>query len=254
MSKRIVEKPDYGNWVPTKMIYIPGFACILFLGLSFLYPILMVGAAFSLLCLAYFSYAYYRFSPRGGSIQAKVNGMVLDRLDWDGQGRVLDIGCGNGPLAIGLAKKYPHARVAGMDYWGRGWEYSTRVCERNAEIEGVANRVTFRKGSAAALPFEDEAFDAAVSNLVFHDVGYAKNKKDLIREALRVVKKGGRFAFQDLFLIRMMFGEIDDLVETIRGWGVEHVEFVDTSGSKFIPTALKLPFMLGTIGILYGTK
>jgi hypothetical protein len=30
------------------------------------------------------------------------------------------------------------------------------------------------------------------------------------------------------------------------------VEFVKTADSVFIPKALKLPFMLGTIGILYG--
>ena len=80
------------------------------------------------------------------------------------------------------------------------WEYSKAVCERNAEIEGVAGRMNFQKASAAALPFEDEHFDAAVRNLVFHEVGDVINKRELLREALRVVKRGGAFAFQDLFL------------------------------------------------------
>ena len=44
------------------------------------------------------------------------------------------------------------------------------------------------------------------------------------------------------------------MLETIRSWGIETVEFVDTSDSDFIPKALKLPFMLGTVGILYGRK
>ena len=69
-----------------------------------------------------------------------------------------------------------------------------------------------------------------------------------------MAKKGGWFVFQDLFLWRLVYGEIDDLLETIRSWGIETVEFVDTSDSDFIPKALKLPFMLGTVGILYGRK
>ena len=82
----------------------------------------------------------------------------------------------------------------------------------------------------------------------------AKDKREVIREALRVIKKGGRFAFQDLFLSRELYGEIDDLLETIRGWGIAEVAFVDTSSSDFVPAALKLPFMLGKVGIIYGTK
>ena len=48
--------------------------------------------------------------------------------------------------------------------------------------------------------------------------------------------------------------ELDDLLETIEGWGIAEVTFLDTSASEFIPTALKLPFMLGNISIIYGTK
>jgi len=151
-------------------------------------------------------------------------------------------------------RKYPHAQVTGIDYWGGVWEYSLGVCERNAELEGVAEWVTFQQASASALPFEDGAFDAAVSNLVFHEVRDAKDKRDVIKEALRAVKKGGAFAFQDLFLLKRIYSKVDDLLETIRSWGIESVDFANTSDSDFIPRALKLPFMVGTIGILYGKK
>jgi len=55
-------------------------------------------------------------------------------------------------------------------------------------------------------------------------------------------------------LWKRLYGEIDDLLETIESWGIERVEFVDTSVLDFIPKALKLPFMMGTIGILHGRK
>jgi ubiquinone/menaquinone biosynthesis C-methylase UbiE len=179
---------------------------------------------------------------------------VIEHLEWNGEGKALDIGCGNAPLAIELAKRYPNTHVTGIDHWGGTWEYSRAVCEKNAAIESVASRMTFQKASAASLPFEDAYFDAVVSNLVFHEVGGVSDKRELIREALRVVKKGGAFAFQDLFLVKKYYGDVDDLVATIRSWGIKEVAFANTSHSEFIPKALRLPFMLGKIGIIYGKK
>ena len=76
----------------------------------------------------------------------------------------------------------------------------------------------------------------------------------MIREALRVVKKDGKFAFQDLFLLKPVYGDMDALVATIKSWGVDEVEFVETRNAPFIPAALKLPFMVGRIGIIKGQK
>jgi ubiquinone/menaquinone biosynthesis C-methylase UbiE len=38
------------------------------------------------------------------------------------------------------------------------------------------------------LPFADEHFDAVVSNFVFHEVKDVKDKRAVIKEALRVLK------------------------------------------------------------------
>ena len=245
---------DYGNWVSRKFVYVPGALALAFLALSILVPPLAVGAALSLAALAYFAYARRAFSAGGGNVQARIWGAVLDRLDWDGRGSLLDIGCGNAPLVIEAAKRYPTARVVGIDYWGGAWEYSARACRLNAERAGVADRVEFQKASAAALPFADESFDAAISNLVFHEVQDVADKREVVREALRVVRKGGVFAFQDLFIERRLYGDVDDLLATIRGWGVESVAFADTRESCAIPRALRLPFMVGRIGVISGRK
>jgi len=247
-------KADYGNWVSRRLIYFPGVLAVVFLALSiFSYYFLIIALPF-LIITAYFSYSYYEFSPAGGDIQARIREFVLDRLEWDGKGTVLDIGCGNGALAVKLAKRYPGAAVTGIDYWEGKWGYSQASCERNAAIEGVAGRVKFQKASAASLPFEDGAFDAAISNFVFHEVQHAHNKRDVIKEALRTVKKGGYFVFQDLFPVKQWYGDINSLLEEIRGWGVDDVRYVNTSNAEFIPAALKLPFMVGSIGIIYGRK
>lgn len=254
MAEEKGQTPNYGNWVSSRLLHIFGSLGAVCLVATFFFLPLIAGAALFFAVFAYFAYSRYLFSPPGGDIQAKVRELVLDHLDWQGNGKAIDIGCGNAALAIRLAKKYPNATATGIDYWGGKWEYSKSVCEQNAQIEQVSDRTVFQKASASKLPFDDGYFDGAVSNFVFHEVGDTKDKREVIKEALRVVKKGGKFAFQDLFLEKHSYGDIDKLLAEIRKWGIEEVHFQNTSRAEFIPAALKLQFMLGAIGIIYGTK
>lgn len=248
------EKPNYGNWVPMRLVYLPCLVALVFLGFAFLLQILVIPAVFFFLVFAYFAYARHLFAAEGGDLQGRVLDLVLERLNWNGEGQALDIGCGNGALVVKLARKYPNTQVTGIDYWGERWEYSKDVCEKNAKIAGVDQRVTFQKASASKLPFESEHFDAAVSNFVFHEVSDTADKREVIKEALRVVKKGGKFAFQDEFLMKRMYGSTDDLIKFVQSLGVTKVDFVQTRDAQFIPRAMKLPFMLGDMGMIAGEK
>jgi len=245
---------DYGNWVSARLVVLPGVLSVLVAFLGFMYwPLGLLALPFLLVCL-YFAHARYLFSSRVGNLQARIEALVLEHLAWDGAGRALDIGCGKCPLTIALAKTFPRAQVTGIDRWGAAWEYAQSVCERNARAEAVATRVTFRRASAASLPFEDGAFDAAVSNLVFHEVRGVAERTALLAEMLRVVKKGGRFAFQDLFLWKRAYGDSETVLATLRGWGLKSVELIRTCEAPFIPRAVRLPFMVGTMAIICGTK
>jgi SAM-dependent methyltransferase len=254
MKEQLSGKTNYGNWVSKRLIIVPAAMTVICLALLLASGFFLIGVVIFALLLAYFAFAYHRFSPTGGDVQTMILDLVLKRIDWDGTGRAIDIGCGNGALGIKVAKKYQNARVTGIDYWGADWDFAKETCMKNAGVEGVIGRMEFLKASASSLPFTDEYFDLAVSNFVFHEVNDTKDKRDVIKEALRVVKKGGKFVFQDLFLVKSIYGEPDDLIKTIRSWGVENVEFINTSNESFIPRALKLPFMIGRIGIICGTK
>jgi SAM-dependent methyltransferase len=251
---------DYGNWIRRRIIVIMLAMGIiaLIIGLLpiavFIRIIALVIAGLTLGTAAFVMYMYYQFSARGGDYQRKLWRFVLEHLRWDGQGTALDIGTGNGPLAIMLAKQHPEAHVTGIDFWGSDWEYSHQVCEINAVIEGVARQVSFQKASAANLPFEDGQFDAAVSHFVFHEVADADDKREVIREALRVLRKGGVFAFQDMFFDDKLYGSVDDLVNTIKSWGIEDVRFVDTRQALNTPRLLRHPRVLGKAALIYGTK
>ena len=246
-------KPNYGNWVSKRIIYTPAVLGFMLCMLGLLYSVLLIPAVFFLLVSAYFAYARVLFAGRR-NVQGRIVGLVLSHLDWSGEGRALDIGCGSAALTLKLAERYPTAQVVGVDSWSGNWEYSKEMCERNAKIEGVTGRVTFQKASASALPFGDGYFDAVVSNLVFHEVRDSADKREVVREALRVLKKGGKFSFQDLFLLRHVYGDIGDFLAIIQRWGISKVEFVETRKASFIPLMLRLPFMVGRIGIIAGEK
>jgi hypothetical protein len=70
---------------------------------------------------------------------------------------------------------------------------------------------------------------------------------------LRVVKKGGVFAFQDLYN-KQFYGDIDLFYEELKTWGLKEVKLIDTSDLVFIPLALRVNHMLGNSRILYGIK
>ncbi|MEL7609113.1 MAG: class I SAM-dependent methyltransferase [Bacillota bacterium] len=263
--KNEMGKPAYGNWVPAEMIRKIGALLLIFCALDIALWIWLQGwfalkillgliAVFFLIVIVYFSRARWWFSSDGGDVQGKVLGVLLDHIKGNGGARALDIGCGSGALSIRLAKRYPGALVTGIDYWGGGWGFSQKQCEENARLEGVADRMEFRRGSASKLPFSDGRFDLVVSNLTFHEVRDSKNKLDAIAEALRVLKSGGEFVFQDLFLVKSYYGTTQELISAVARMGGEGVRFVDTSRSPFIPKVLKLPFMIGTLGLLCGKK
>lgn len=271
MKENSSQKPVYGSWVSDGRIRQTSMMCGLFALLTVAFALLaalagqgawayalgavcLVLAALFFVSAKYFVRAQRLFAPEGGDVQGKVVGLVLDKIHWDGRGEALDIGCGSGALAIQLAKRYPDAQVSAIDYWGGSWGYFQQQCEENARLEGVPGRIAFSRASASKLPFADGTFDLTVSNLVFHEVADVKDKRDCIREALRVLKPGGRFVFQDLFLIERYYGKPEELVAFVKSCGASEALFADTSKSAFIPKALRLPFMVGTLGMLIGMK
>ena len=260
------QKANYGNWVPEKILYMGLAGTIIFAILTGIFGVglhqtvlAVIAGIICLLTLAmtlymYICHEYFAFGK--GDMMAKVHKHLVDHLKWNGQGTLLDIGCGAAPLTIRCAKAFPQAKLTGMDYWGVEWNYAKEQCERNAKIEGVEGRITFQKGDAAHLDFADESFDAAVSNFVFHEVRSAKDKRDVVREALRVVKKGGVFSFQDMFSQKALYGDMDAFVEELKKEGISEIHYIGNLEKKldFIPGYIRAPWMIFGMGIIYGRK
>jgi SAM-dependent methyltransferase len=122
--------------------------------------------------------AYQRFMGRYSDPLAREFATALGIAPGE---RVVDVGCGTGALTAVLAELVGAANVAGVD------PSEPFVAQACARVPGADLRVA----PAEALPFEDAAFDAALSQLVFH---FVSNPVAAVREMARVTRPGGRVA------------------------------------------------------------
>ena len=164
----------------------------------------------------------------------------------------LDVGCGSGALTIACAKRNPSGRMVGIDRWGVEYaSYSRKLCERNARAEGVSN-ITFQQGDARHLDFPDETFDAVTSNYVYHNITGA-DKQALLRESLRVLKRGGVFAIHDL-MEPSRYGDMDEFLRKLREDGFQEAQLLPTADGSFMtPWEGKTLFLSGS-ALLVGRK
>src|SRR5262245_12765995 len=144
---------------------------------------------------------------------------VLDAVPWRGDERVLDVGCGNGFLLVEAARRLTTGTATGIDVWLAGaGQQSGQAARRNAELEGVADRVELRDVDARAMPFADGAFDVVLSGLMLHHAGGAADRARVLEEMVRVVRPGGVIALYDM--LPFVVGAAGQL----RASGLERVE------------------------------
>jgi ubiquinone/menaquinone biosynthesis C-methylase UbiE len=125
---------------------------------------------------------------------------LLDRLDLKGDERLLDVGCGRCAVLLMAAQRLPRGRAVGVDVWTAKDQSGNaeQMTRRNAELEGVAERVELLTADMRQLPFEDGSFDVVVSSFAIHNISGAGERAKAMREAARVLKKGGKLAIADI--------------------------------------------------------
>jgi demethylmenaquinone methyltransferase / 2-methoxy-6-polyprenyl-1,4-benzoquinol methylase len=98
--------------------------------------------------------------------------------------RILDLGCGTGELTRLAARRYPGARVLGVDFTRE----MLRVAARRTGGAARAGRIDYGRGTAMHLPVADATFDVVTNAFL------ARNLVDLdaaMREMRRVLRPGG---------------------------------------------------------------
>ena len=253
---------DYGRWMSNPVFYVVGgllvfMAVLTVLSFTVFYlprpgAVLAAGTAALAALLVWITWIRRQYAFGGGGIMERVHRVVLSHLDYDGQGSLLEVGCGSGALSIRAALTWPETKVTGMDYWGAVYNYSKALCEKNAASEGVASRCVFRHGDANHLDFPDESFDAVISNYVYHNIMGADMHK-LLLESLRVLKKGGVFALNDDMKPKL-YGDMDAFAQKLREMGYQDVRLIDTAEEAFGSRRRAAMMMLGSSRLLVGRK
>jgi SAM-dependent methyltransferase len=124
---------------------------------------------------------------------------LLAELGLRGDEHVLDVGCGRGAVLMLAARRLPAGRAVGADVWRRRDQSgnSRAATERNAAAEGVRDRVELVDADARDLPFASASFDLVVSSLALSNIRLADGRAQALREAVRVLRPGGRLRIVD---------------------------------------------------------
>jgi demethylmenaquinone methyltransferase/2-methoxy-6-polyprenyl-1,4-benzoquinol methylase len=168
---------------------------------------------------------------------------------------ILDLATGTADLAIALAKRNPQAHIIGMDIS----EKMLEIGKEKVTKQKLDGQIELRLGNAAALPYEDDRFDAVT-------VAFGvRNFEDLdkgISEIHRVLKPNGQavileFSMPERFPVKQMYRFYFKRILPYVGKRISK----DESAYNYLPSSVEhFPIpetflqLLATKGLKNGTK
>ncbi|MGQ9629149.1 MAG: class I SAM-dependent methyltransferase [bacterium] len=153
-----------------------------------------------------------------GGLEATKELIELCRVDMNSY--VLDVGCGVGITACYIAKEYG-CKVIAIDIS----ENMVKRAEERVKRKGMEEKIEFRIADAQSIPFEDDLFDAVISESVN---AFIENKQKVINEYKRVVKPRGYVGFNEVTWIDTPPPELVEYLSRALGGA----EFLTSEGWK----------------------
>jgi ubiquinone/menaquinone biosynthesis C-methylase UbiE len=150
---------------------------------------------------------------------------ILQELEIDKNAKILDVGTGEGRMAITLALS--DYKVLTGELESDESEYAKRNWFESAKKAEVDHLITYTPFNAEKMPFEDNSFDAIFISGTLHHIG---DRQATFNESVRVVKKNG---------IICIFEPNNQAIVTIRSKKFpDHPDAVDPKDYNIV---LKLP-------------
>jgi ubiquinone biosynthesis O-methyltransferase len=132
-------------------------------------------------------YAEWRAADIGVITDRLERALILELAGNVASMRVLDVGCGDGELALQLWER--GAQVTGID--------AAQEMIEAARVQGKSQKavITFEVAAAEQLPFGSERFDMIVAVTI---LCFVQDAAPVFREMARVLKPGGRLIIGEL--------------------------------------------------------
>jgi len=201
------------------MFFIGGGAAavVAIVGLLAGSPSTITSAAIGIALVALGEGGWMLYSSKVGKLKERA--LIIDQAALEDSDTVLDVGCGRGLLLTEAARRVPHGLAVGIDLWDEEDQSGNtpEATAKNAEREGVVDRVEIKTGDARELPFGDEFFDAVVTTMTLHNIRDADGRAQAVREMVRVLRPGGRIVIVDM-------AKTEEHVETLGEAGLVEVE------------------------------
>ncbi len=163
--------------------------------------------------------------------------------------KVLDIACGNGSN-FEILQKYigKNGELHGFDYTLEMLQAAGKRMKKNSW-----KNIKLRRGDAARLPYKDGQFDAAMSSL---GISAIPDFKSALREAHRVLRKGGTLAVLDAKLFEGPWRILNPAIKIIYSIGASWDYTKDIVGEfkKIFNNVDLEKYNGGTMYVLSGEK
>lgn len=155
--------------------------------------------------------AYVGITKHNGGFAATNELLALCHIE-DAQ-EILEVGCGIGVGPAYIARRHG-CRVVGVDISEKMIEWS----RRRAREERVEDKVEFWTANVLELPFEADRFDVVICESV---LAFVEDKRQAIRECVRVTKPGGYVGLNETFWIKEASPELVVRAQASVGLGTD---------------------------------
>lgn len=134
----------------------------------------------------------------------------LSQIEFPTVARILEVGCGTGPVCRRVAELPNAKQVVGLDP-------SPILLKVARELSKDLSNLTFEEGDGRTMPFDDESFDIVIFHTVLCHIPHPE--KALV-EAYRVLRSGGYLAVfdGDYATITVATGKSDPLQQCVEAF------------------------------------